>query len=58
MTADIVAIAADYGSSGLLLAYMVWDKLGQRRLDRERIEADLNVARALTNLASQINHVR
>lgn len=58
MTSDIVAIAADYGSSGLLLAYMIWDKIGQRKLDRERIAADLNVARALTNLASQIDRVR
>lgn len=58
MTADIVAIAANYGPPGMLLAYMIWDKVGQNKLAKERIEADLKVATALTLLSARIDHVR
>ena len=59
MSADIVAIAANYGPPGMLLAYMIWDKLGQRKIDRERITADIAMATALTLLTAKIDgHVR
>ena len=59
MTGDLIAAAlANYGPPGMLLAYMVWAKVGDNRLAKERIAADLEVARALTMLSARIEHVR
>ena len=55
MTADIVAIAANFGPPGMLLAYMIWDKVGQNKLAEKRIAADLDMARAITLLTAKID---
>ena len=41
-----------------LIGYMVWDKTQDRKLARERIGTDLEVARALANLAARIDGMR
>ena len=55
MSADIVTIAANYGPPGMLLAYMIWAKIGDNKLARERIQADLDMARAITLLTAKID---
>lgn len=58
MIEDLLALAQNYGPPGMLLAYMIWDKLGQRKVDRERIDADLKMATAMTLLTERVGHVR
>lgn len=41
-----------------MLGFMIWDRTQQRKLDRERIEADLQAARAMTNLAAEIRGMK
>lgn len=52
---DLLALAQSYGPPGMLLAYMVWDKIGQNKLSRERIAADIDMARAITMLTAKID---
>lgn len=62
METNIIAqLAAQFGAPGLLIGYMVWDRLLRRKdqqaervedlaLKRERIESDKSLAAALATL--------
>jgi hypothetical protein len=52
---DIWEMGRNLGPPGLLLGYMVWAKIGDNRLARERIAADLDMARAITLLTAKID---
>lgn len=57
VAADVLQAAQAAPFLGLL-AYMVWDKQQDRRLARERIDADKEQATALTLLATKIDGLR
>ena len=58
MTGDLIAMLGQFGFPGAMIAYMVWDRREQNKLIKERTEADLEMARALTLLTARIDHVR
>lgn len=59
MTEQLIeALLGTGGPYAVLVAFMVWDRWGQNKLAKERIEADLKVATALTLLSARIDHVR
>jgi hypothetical protein len=53
--ADIWEATRDLGPPGLLLGFMIWSKIGDNKLARERIAADLDMARAITLLTAKID---
>jgi hypothetical protein len=64
MISELLQVAAPYGPVGMFLAYFVWrderrDRREERRelrreeMDKDRIEADLKVAVAMTLLAER-----
>lgn len=58
MAADLVQLATSFGAPGLLVAFMVWDRTTQNRISKDRIDADLKMATAMTLLTERISHVR
>jgi hypothetical protein len=57
MTPELLAIFAQFGPLGLLIAYLVWDKNEQRKVDRERSQSDISLTQALTALTVTISHL-
>jgi hypothetical protein len=55
---DILKLAGEFGPTGLVVAFMIWDRIQQRKFDRERIAADLEAARAMTTLAVKIDGMK
>jgi hypothetical protein len=55
---QLITIASGFGAPGLLIAYMIWDRKEQRLIDKERIAADLEMAKSWTTLTERLNHVR
>lgn len=55
MTSDLINAAVNLGPSGFLIAYMIWDRVQQNKLIKERTEADLEMARAMTLLAAKVD---
>lgn len=41
-----------------LIGYMIWDKTQDRKLGRDRISTDVEVARSLANLAARIDGMK
>lgn len=58
MTDQLIALAGQFGAPGFLVAFMVWQQLQRNTMDKERIAADLEVAKSLTLLAERMNHGR
>lgn len=60
MTADLMQTATNFGGPGLLIAYMIWDRVQQNKLTKERTAADVEMARAITLLTAKLDgiHVR
>lgn len=58
MTADLIALASQFGAPGLLIGFMIWDRTQQNAINKSRVEADLEMAKGLTLLAERVNHVR
>ena len=63
--ADVVMLAGQFGPMGLMVGYLVWDRHAERKhltdnedknreLSRERIRADLEMARSLALLTAMI----
>lgn len=55
MAEQMIQFAATFGTPGLLIAYMVWDRHGQMKLAEKRIAADIRVAEAMATLAVKID---
>lgn len=55
---DIVQLASQFGAPGLLIGFMVWDRSIRNKMDRDRTEADVKMAEAITLLSERLNHVR
>lgn len=55
MTSDLINAALNLGPSGFLIGFMIWDRTQQNRLTKERTEADLEMARAMTLLAAKVD---
>lgn len=55
---DVMQLAKDFGPSGMIVGFMIWDRIQQRKFDRERIAADLEAARAMTTLAVKIDGMK
>lgn len=64
-TPDVLTLAAQFGPMGLMVGYLIWRETMERRdarqtteqereLARERIAADLELARAMTLLTVTI----
>lgn len=58
MTGELMQMASSFGAPGLLIAFMIWDRKEQNKINRERIQADLDMARSLTLLSAKLDHVR
>ena len=58
MTEQLFTLAAQFGTPGFLIAFMIWDRTQQNKLIKERTEADLQMARALTMLTAKVENVR
>ena len=58
MEAGLISLASQYGAPGLIILYLVWERLtvGKERaqIDRERIEADKALAASLAALTTTI----
>lgn len=66
---DIMKLAAEFGPSGVIIGYLMWERYSRDRreekkdeqrgtIEKERIEADLEMARALTLLSERVDRVR
>jgi hypothetical protein len=55
---QLIALASNFGAPGLLIAYMIWDRKEQRVVDKDRIAADLEMAKSWSTLTERLNHVR
>ena len=69
VTADLLALAGQFGAPGLFIAFLIWDRREQaaaakdrakadQDIAEKRVQADLDMAKSLTMLAERINHVR
>jgi hypothetical protein len=51
---ELITALSPYGSAGLFIAYLLWDRQATNKVASERIKADLEVAKALTMLGERI----
>ena len=56
--AELVGLAGQFGPLGLFVGYLIWDKTQERKLARERIETDLELARSMALLAARIDGMK
>lgn len=60
--ADILKIAGDYGQSGLFVGFLVWQQLHAEarrdKIDRDRIEADKEMAAAIVLMRATLEGMR
>lgn len=51
---EIATLAGQFGAPGLLIGFMIWDRVQQNRLTEKRIEADKALAVSMTIIAERI----
>jgi len=56
--ADVVEFAKQFGMAGPFVAYLIWNQTSRDKLDAARTAADVEMAKALTQLSERLNHVR
>lgn len=54
MTDLVLELFKQFGAPGGMLAFLFWDRVQQNKLTKERAEADLEVAKALTLVAERV----
>ena len=55
---ELMSLAGQFGPLGLFVGYLIWDKTQERKLAKERIETDLELARSMTLLAARIDGMK
>jgi hypothetical protein len=58
MTPEMLTLAGQFGPLGLMIAYLIWRESRAEKVMRERIEADLELARSLAVLSVKIEGMR
>jgi hypothetical protein len=53
-----VEFAKQFGMAGPFVAYLIWNQTSRDKLDAARTAADVEMAKALTQLSERLNHVR
>lgn len=57
MEASILSqVITGFGPAGAFVAYLIWQQMRRDAIDKERIEADKELATALANLTNAIAH--
>lgn len=57
MEASIISqIITGFGPAGAFVGYLIWQQMRRDKIDRERIETDVQLATALANLTNAIAH--
>ena len=54
----IVDFAKQFGLAGPFVTYLIWERTTRNKLDADRTAADVEMAKALTQLSERLNHVR
>lgn len=57
MSPELWSFLSQFGPMGLFVAYLIWDKDGARKVERERIESDKALTTALTAMLVTIQHL-
>lgn len=55
---DVLNSLKSLGPPGLLLSYMIWDRITQTVVNKDRTKADILMATALTELTAEIRRGR
>lgn len=57
MEASIISqIITGFGPAGAFVGYLIWQQMRRDKIDRDRIETDVQLATALANLTNAIEH--
>lgn len=61
-TSIIMQLASQFGPTGLIIGYLVWNRLtvekDRQKIDQERIEADKDLSASLATLTTVITQMR
>lgn len=57
MTEQLFTLFGQFGAPGAMLAFMVWDRMEQRKLTEKRIAADIAQAQAMTLIAERVGNL-
>lgn len=57
MTSDLMQLAGNFGGPGLLIAYMIWDRIQQNKIAEKRTAADVAMAQAMTLLSTKLDNL-
>lgn len=55
---DIIAMLPQYGQMGIFIAYLLWRDGQQSKAAEKRVNADIEMAQALTLLSAQMQGMR
>lgn len=53
----ILELVKALGAPGLVVGFMIWDRVERNKLDGKRSEADLEMARGLTAMGKDFQHL-
>lgn len=51
---EIITLAGQFGAPGMLIGFMIWDRIQQNKLAEKRIESDKALAVAMTLLSERV----
>lgn len=53
----IAELGKAWGTPGLLIGFMIWDRIERNKLEAKRSEADLEMAKGITSMGKDFSHL-